>query len=58
MDEKGNWKDNVFVECLWYSIKSEEVYLKGHGLVTEATFEIGHHNATWDGTAGQGQNEA
>jgi len=46
MDEKGNWKDNVFVECFWCSIKSEEVYLKAHGLVTEATFEIGHHNAT------------
>jgi len=28
MDDKGAWRDNVFVERLWRSIKYEEVYLK------------------------------
>ena len=27
MDGKGAWRDNVFVERLWRSIKYEEVYL-------------------------------
>ena len=30
MDGKGAWRDNVFVERLWRSIKYEEVYLRGH----------------------------
>ena len=28
MDGKGSWKDNVFVERLWKSVKYEEVYLR------------------------------
>ena len=28
MDGKGAWRDNVFVERLWRSIKYEEVYLQ------------------------------
>lgn len=28
MDEKGCWRDNVFVARLWKSIKYEEVYLR------------------------------
>src|SRR3712207_5092419 len=28
MDGKGAWRDNVFVERLWRSVKYEEVYLK------------------------------
>ena len=28
MDGKGSWRDNVFVERLWKSVKYEEVYLK------------------------------
>jgi len=27
MDGKGRWRDNVFVERIWKSIKYEEVYL-------------------------------
>lgn len=35
MDGKGCWRDNVFVERLWRTIKYEEVYLKAYGdLVT------------------------
>jgi putative transposase len=28
MDGKGAWRDNVFVERLWRSVKYEEVYLE------------------------------
>jgi putative transposase len=28
MDGKGSWRDNVFVERVWRSIKYEGVYLK------------------------------
>jgi putative transposase len=36
MDGKGCWRDNVFVERLWRSIKYEEVYLKAYDSVTHA----------------------
>ena len=36
MDGKGAWRDNVFVERLWRSVKYEEVYLKAYGNVGEA----------------------
>lgn len=36
MDGKGAWRDNVFVERLWRSVKYEEVYLKAYDTVTEA----------------------
>lgn len=36
MDGKGSWRDNVFVERLWRSIKYEEVYLKAYASVSEA----------------------
>jgi putative transposase len=36
MDGKGAWRDNVFVERLWRSIKYEEVYLRAYANVPEA----------------------
>ena len=36
MDGKGSWRDNVFVERLWRSIKDEEVYLKAYDTVSDA----------------------
>ncbi|MBB4421433.1 putative transposase [Rhizobium leguminosarum] len=33
MDSKGAWRDNVFVERLWRSIKYEEVYLHAYKTV-------------------------
>jgi transposase InsO family protein len=30
MDGRGRWMDNVFIERLWRSLKSEDVYLKGY----------------------------
>ena len=36
MDGKGCWRDNVFVERLWKSVKYEEIYLHGYETVTDA----------------------
>ena len=36
MDGKGAWRDNVFVERLWRSVKYEEVYLKAYDTVSAA----------------------
>lgn len=34
MDGKGSWRDNVFVERLWRSVKYEEVYLHAYDSVS------------------------
>jgi len=36
MDGKGCWRDNVFVERLWRTIKYEHVYLYAYGSMNEA----------------------
>lgn len=36
MDGKGCWRDNVFVERLWRTVKYEEIYLHAYKSVTEA----------------------
>ena len=36
MDGKGAWRDNVFVERLWRSVKYEEVYLRAYDSVPDA----------------------
>ncbi len=36
MDGKGAWRDNVFVERLWRSVKYEEVYLNAYESMSEA----------------------
>jgi putative transposase len=36
MDGKGAWRDNVFVERLWRTVKYEEVYLHAYASVPEA----------------------
>jgi putative transposase len=43
MDGKGAWRDNVFVERLWRTIKYEEVYLKAYDTVTGARASIGRY---------------
>ena len=43
MDGKGAWRDNVFVERLWRSIKYEEVYLRAYASVSEARAGIGQY---------------
>src|SRR5258707_13483032 len=43
MDGKGSWRDNVFVERLWRSVKYEEVYLRAYDSVAEARISIGRY---------------
>jgi putative transposase len=43
MDGRGSWRDNVFVERLWRSIKYEEVYLRAYETVAEARRLIGQY---------------
>jgi len=40
MDGKGRWRDNVFIERLWRSVKYEEVYLKAFESISEARNEL------------------
>ncbi len=49
MDGKGSWKDNVFVERLWKSVKYEEVYLKAYATVSEARAELGRYFGFYNG---------
>jgi putative transposase len=43
MDGKGSWRDNVFVERIWRSVKYEEVYLRAYASVGEARISIGRY---------------
>jgi putative transposase len=43
MDGKGAWRDNVFVERLWRSVKYEEVCLRAYESVSEARASIGRY---------------
>jgi putative transposase len=43
MDGKGSWRDNVFIERLWRSVKYEEVYLKAYESVSGARAGIGEY---------------
>jgi putative transposase len=43
MDGKGAWRDNVFVERLWRSVKYEEVYLRAYESVSDARSSIGRY---------------
>ena len=36
MDGKGAWRDNVFIERFWRTLKYEEVYLRAYGSPAEA----------------------
>jgi len=43
MDGRGAWRDNVFVERIWKSVKYEEVYLRAYGSVSEARASLGRY---------------
>lgn len=42
MDGRGAWRDNVFVERLWRSVKYEEVYLNAYESIREAKMRLGN----------------
>jgi hypothetical protein len=48
-DGKGAWRDNVFVERLWRSVKYEEVYLRAYDSVSEARASIGRYLGVYNG---------
>jgi len=43
MDGKGAWRDNVFVERIWKSVKYEEVYLHAYDSVGQARTSLGRY---------------
>lgn len=43
MDGRGAWRDNVFVERVWRSVKYECVYLKAYESVSQARADIGRY---------------
>jgi len=48
MDGKGAWRDNVFVERFWRSLKYEEVYLRAYESAAEAKHFIGRYIAFYN----------
>lgn len=48
MDGKGAWRDNVFVERLWRSVKYEEVCLYAYDSVSEARASISRYLAFYN----------
>ncbi len=49
MDGKGAWRDNVFVERIWKSVKYEEVYLRAYETVSHARTSIGRYLDFYNG---------
>jgi len=49
MDGRGAWRDNVFVERLWRSVKYEEIYLRAYDTVSTARASIGRYLAFYNG---------
>jgi putative transposase len=43
MDGKGAWRDNIFVERIWRSIKYEDVYMRAYENVPEARASISNY---------------
>jgi putative transposase len=40
MDGQGRWRDNVFIERLWKTVKYQEVYLKAYESIAHAKKEL------------------
>ena len=49
MDGKGCWRDNVFVERLWKTIKYQHVYLHAYGTVSEAKAKLAVYIGFYNG---------
>ena len=43
MDGKGAWRDNVFIERVWRSVKYKEVYLRAYESVGQARASLGRY---------------
>jgi putative transposase len=40
MDGQGRWRDNIFIERLWKTVKYEEIYLKAYESIAHARKEL------------------
>jgi putative transposase len=49
MDGRGAWRDNMFIERLWKSVKYEEVYLHAYDSVAAAKAGIGKYLLFYNG---------
>lgn len=49
MDGKGCWRDNVFIERLWRTVKYEEVYLRAYESVSHARESLERYFAIYNG---------
>ena len=52
MDGRGAWRDNVFVERVWRSVKYERVYLRAYDSVNAARTDIAEYIAWYNGERG------
>lgn len=43
MDGRGAWRDNVFIERFWKTLKYEEVYLRAYDTVSEARASLARY---------------
>jgi putative transposase len=48
MDGRGCWRDNIFVERFWRSLKYEEVYLHAYPTVSAAKESLGRYIALYN----------
>ena len=48
MDGRGSWRDNVFLERFWRSVKYEEVYLRAYDSVDEARALLQQPSASFE----------
>ena len=55
MDGRGAWRDNVFVERLWRSVKYEEVYLRAYEIGARMWLATARHGLIrWSSQSGGG----
>jgi putative transposase len=52
MDGRGAWRDNVFVERLWRSVKYERVYLRAYDSVSAARTDVADYLAWYNADRG------
>ena len=52
MDGRGAWRDNVFVERVWRSVKYERVYLRAYDSVSAARRDIAEYIDWYNGERG------
>ncbi|MEM4406596.1 MAG: integrase core domain-containing protein [Candidatus Methanomethylicaceae archaeon] len=48
MDGRNRWRDNIFIERLWKTVKYEGVYLKAYQSINRAKRELARFLAGYD----------